>query len=243
MLGDDQTKKTDLLIGHYRALAFLPAGIQIGPPAQIPAQRFEPVTFDIGHRPGKQPGGFNHFSGDNPAAGAVKQSRSRKNHDLPVLGGPVNIFFFFLGDVGQITTENRLVNRLVEGLFPVHIQVLSWRLGGPRPFTNAEFLQNGANLVMDIAPFAHAVVGQKVLPAKAFEPVAAFVGLPDMIVPIPDVQQGGKIGYGIVKLRMRLIGFGRFFQRPFPRILDAQRRGNNRYLIDAPPIFGLEQHA
>ncbi len=74
-----------------------------------------------------------------------------------------------------------------------------------------------------VTPLAHAIIGQKVLPAKPFELIGLFLGLPDMVVAIPDIKQCGKIRQRIVEAGMHLIGFGRFFQRAFPRI-EARRR-------------------
>jgi hypothetical protein len=74
---------------------------------------------------------------------------------------------------------------------------------------------------MNIAPFAHAIVREKVLPAKPFELIRAFFCVPDVVVTIPDIEQGRKIREGVVEAGMHLIGRSRFLKRTFPGIPDA----------------------
>ncbi len=95
---------------------------------------------------------------------------------------------------------------------------------------------------MNIAPFAHAFVREKVLPAKPFELTGAFFGVLGVMITIPDIEQRGKIREGIVEAGVHLIGRIGLLKRPLPGVLDAQYRGNHCNLIDTALISGFQQH-
>ena len=96
---DNESEQRYLQRGDYLCAVSFPVRIQVGSTAQVAAQIFQPAAVNGGHSAGKDPGGFNYFRRNNPAAALVEKPGAGKDHHLSALGGAKDVLFFFLGDI------------------------------------------------------------------------------------------------------------------------------------------------
>ncbi len=105
------------------------------------------------------------------------------------------------------------------------------------------FPQDLLNLVVNVAPFAHAAVGEKVLLAPLFHPSGCFFPFQRVVELLPDIEQGHQIGERVHKYLLGLVSCLGAICRAFSRVLDTQGSGNNRDIRDAVVLTGFHQHS
>ena len=64
-----------------------------------------------------------------------------------------------------------------------------------------------------------------------------------VVVGVPDVEEGEKVGLRVEELPVHLIGLGLLVRRALARVLDADGRGDDQNLAQGPLPVGLEDHA
>ena len=148
--------EADLLVGHHLAAFARPAGGQIGVAALSCGQGLDPGAVDVGGHAREQSGSLHHLRGHDPVASAVEEARSREKHALAAPGRTVDILLFALGDIGQKTAQDRLVNCGVEGAEGL---VATIGGGGRRRLVPGRcqtgFSGDRRQLAVNVAPFAH----------------------------------------------------------------------------------------
>ena len=95
---------------------------------------------------------------------------------------------------------------------------------------------------MDIPPFPNAPVREEVLPAEAADPVLRFRGIPDIMAALPDSQQRDEIRRGILEEGVHPVGLRLLLCRPLPRVLTAERRGDDENLRQTFFLIGFKNH-
>ena len=105
----------------------------------------------------------------------------------------------------------------------------------------AHFRDPGQQFLMQVMPFAHAHEGQEL----GLTAVAQLVPrqLPRLLVVIvPQVEQGQKIGLLVAETAMLLVGGLLSVQRSLARILNRQRRDQDQHLAQAAFLPCRQQH-
>ena len=120
-LNDCKSEQGDFLCGDHFAAALFPTRGRVAVAAMLAAQLFEPLTFDIGHIAGEQPGRPADFRGDNPGGTSVEEARPGMEHHLAAFGGPVEILFFFTRDACQAAAEDGAVDFVGHQLVNFHL--------------------------------------------------------------------------------------------------------------------------
>lgn len=97
------------------------------------------------------------------------------------------------------------------------------------------------DLCVDVAPLAHAHVGEVVRSAESAKLVlrAAFHLV---VIGVPDVEVGEEVAAVVVELLVDFVGFGLLFQRPFARILNADGGSDNEHFGKSVLLPSLQQH-
>ncbi len=106
----------------------------------------------------------------------------------------------------------------------------------------AQIFQRAVQLRVQILPFAHPQVGEKVRLAE-FPPLALRAEpLPLVVNRVPDFQQREKIRLRIGKAFVRGGGGVFVVERPFARILNAQAGGDDEQFARGVFVLRLQQH-
>ena len=95
---------------------------------------------------------------------------------------------------------------------------------------------------MDVGPFAHAVVREEVLLTGLAKLVAREL-LFLLVIEVPKLQVGEKVGILGGKLRMGLVGRAGLFGRALARVANLQSRGDDEHLRQAAVCLGREDHS
>ena len=96
-------------------------------------------------------------------------------------------------------------------------------------------------LGVDIAPLAHAQIGEELALAELGQLVVAQC-LALFLVVAPQVESGHEVGTRVAKTRVGLVGLLLFFGRALPRVLDRQGAGDHQHLLQAAQFTGCEHH-
>src|SRR5262249_43517721 len=141
--------------------------LRIGPlaPEDVAAELLQPFRLDVSDRACIEACRLDQLGGDQPAARFFRP-RARVHPELDAARAEVgaSLLAFLQADVAEQAREQRAVDRAValRGLGP---------RGGALP---AKLLQHLLELRVQVAPFAHARVGQEVLAAQAPQPLLAL---------------------------------------------------------------------
>ena len=96
-------------------------------------------------------------------------------------------------------------------------------------------------LRVDVLPFAHAqvveVFGLAHPPERAGRP-----GLLLLLEVLPELEVGEEVGVGVGEPGVQLVGVRPMLQRPLPRVLDGQCRGDHHHLGEAAGAAALQHH-
>ncbi len=92
-----------------------------------------------------------------------------------VFGGKIDVFLFAQPDVAEVSAGDRAVYALVG-------------CRSSTVFAQLQIIQNIPNFFMNIEPFAHSSIRQKMLPAKLAQLALAALGGQFLLVGLPDLQ-------------------------------------------------------
>ncbi len=95
---------------------------------------------------------------------------------------------------------------------------------------------------MDVPPFPHPPVREKMVPAELAERGFRFRGCAAAVAASPDIEEGREVGSGVLEPGVRLIGLRLLVRRSLPRILDGEGRGDDRHLREALLLSGFDDH-
>ena len=167
-----------------------------------------------------------------------------------------DIFFFFHGDVGEKTAQNRCVDGRVKR---AESHVFCGRFGvrdlgrcvvcDPDFFSpmfivfQTVFFENLRKLGMDIPPFPHPSKREEVGFAEPFQAPHCFFIFPGLMIIFPDIEKCDKIRKRIVKYFLGAIRRFRFFGGPFPGVLNTQGGSNDRHLFQASLDLSFHKHS
>ena len=115
-------------------------------------------------------------------------------------------------------------------------------LGKLRRNAKAQLPTGDDQLTVNLAPLAHAHVGQVLALAELAQPVLAErLTLRFVVTPQRDPRQ--KVRARMLEPRMGLIGLRLFIGRPLARVLNRHDADNHQHLGKAPKLICGEQHA
>ena len=174
---------------------FLPVRVAVRRLQQVRADRLDPFGFDARDLPREELLRLDQFGGDDPARLAACRSlagqrRARPDAEADAAGAEVlRVFFDLEADVAEQAGEQRLVDRVV----------------GRGPLVRAPMVlgHRRRELVMDVAPLAHAERRHEARPAQfaqlalrlAMRALAGFARVADgRRVPVPELQVGQEVG-------------------------------------------------
>ena len=102
---------------------------------------------------------------------------------------------------------------------------------------------NLRQLLVQLAPFAHAQVREKILVTPLHQLFVAQAALAFALKRIPNIQIGQKIGLFVGKAFVRFVGGFARFQRALARVLNRQRGHNHQHFGHASVFLRRQQHA
>ena len=94
---------------------------------------------------------------------------------------------------------------------------------------------------MDITPLPHAHPAQEGLLAQLFQLVLGQL-LALLLEPVPDIQQGRKVGFLVVEWGVRLVCRLLLVLGPLSRVLDTQAGDHNQHFGKAAVVGSGDQH-
>ena len=106
-----QTEESATLQGHHLTPPLLPVGVGVAVAHQRPGQGFNPLRFDGGYGTGVKPTGLHQLRGHHPLGSPVEEGGAGEEHHRAATPALVKVLLLFQGEITQIATEQRTVNR------------------------------------------------------------------------------------------------------------------------------------
>ena len=246
---DRAALKSDRLPGAPLPVRLAPAALD-----QMRGGLLDPDRIEPGHGAAIEPAGVDHLGGHHPPAAAgglgargggggfLGRALRRTAPRQPGAGmqpEPGRMGAKVMGlvrraapKVAEQSCQQRSMQRLIRrGLLIGH------------PLHRAHRLEQ---LGMDIGPLAKLARRQKLTLQAQRESTARLTcraaGLLLRLPPVPELHIAQKIGTGVDKTGMRLIGGLLAIEGPFTGILGRERRGNDQGLAQAAALLGCEQY-
>jgi len=142
------------LEGHHLAAGFFPVRFRINRTTQLFSQILDPFRLDGRDRSGKKAGGLHLLGRHDPGAAPVEQARAGKEHEPTILAAKIEILLLFAGDMAEVATQERPMERFVGSRGLVFGKAL-------------QLCQDDAKFLVNVLPLAHAPRGQKVFSAES----------------------------------------------------------------------------
>ena len=266
--GDHHAVQVQRFRGLHPLGGPVPSLVGKGSAAQVAAQFGGPPGLYPGHRARIEPVGLDHLRCHDPGGGArpvpwcvrsllpgfpvppsgrfflrvpvdrfpSKEAGTGEDHGGAVPGPGIEIAFPVFRDLAEQSTEDRPVDRVVV------CAARTSRTSRPAAET-AGFPKRTAELHVDIAPFAHAVVGQVVLPAEPAHGGLGLQVLESTVESLPDIEQGQEIRGPVPELAVFGVRLFLLVERPYAGVLYADGRRDHEDLLQDAFLTGLQQHA
>ena len=227
---DDNAVERRSLEGDDLHRLLFPMRIEPAALDQVRTDRLQPLRFDARHAAGEELGRFGDFSSGDPLAGFLVERRAGMDQELhPARAKVVCRILRLAADIAQQAGEQCAVDRLVGG----------WNLILLPVVFGCEAMQ----LLVDVAPLAHAQSREKVFVASLNQLALRFLVFYRALVPIPQLEPGKEFGFLVGKLLVCGVGRSLAFLRPLARILNGQCGGDHQHLAQTALFSRGNDHA
>ncbi len=224
-----QSVERDALERHHRTASGIPMRLTVGALDQVSRDPFDGFRLDPRRDPAKQPAGLHQVGDHDPARRLLGQHRTGSQHELAVAGA---------GIVAAVTVAQPDVGQQARGQRGVDAR----RVGRLVGLGNADVPRDAPQLPDQILPLPDPQIVQELLAAHPAERVARpLLSLLTQVAPQVEVRD--EIRVLIREPRMLLPRCLLTVDRPFPRVGDGQRRGDDQHLTHATLGVGGQDHA